>query len=206
MHIEHPPLPRDRAAAPPQRVHAVQSAAARPVRSPSSPAKRVLIAGAGLTGALAVRMLRRQAGMYASLVSYKTRVILFPFERQDEQMCMCMRLIHPLGNAVHITVWEMARGAGGRMSTTRWDDPGGNTLMANMGAQFISCGEDGASLIRELISVGKLRGPLTDTTPHSRCFDITAGYSDYTPVDGTSEVNKVCVMCVCVSVCVCLCL
>ena len=101
-----------------------------------------------------------------------------------------MPLVRPLGNAVHITVWEMARGAGGRMATTRWDDPGGNTLTANMGAQFISCGVDGASLIRELISVGKLRGPLSDTAPHSRCFDVTAGYSDYAPVDGTSAVKQ----------------
>ena len=76
------------------------------------------------------------------------------------------------------------------MSTTRWQDPSGKNLTANIGAQYISCGKDEAGLVSELLASGEIAGPVLDPAPHSRCFGGAAAYSDYSPVRGTSSVCK----------------
>ena len=92
-------------------------------------------------------------------------------------------------NSINVTVWEMARGAGGRMSTTRWqppstqqsssDDKGGrgtsttaalaaapdggmwSELRANTGAQYVSASpRQSASFVDAALRQGLLRGPL----------------------------------------------
>ena len=113
------------------------------------------------------------------------------------------------GVGVHITVWESARGAGGRMSTTRWqrDGRGGRSVevAANTGAQYVSAAEHGpcAPLLGEAMAAGVLAGPLPppQVSPHSRCFECHAGSSggggaapapvrDYAAPRGTSAVVK----------------
>lgn len=51
--------------------------------------------------------------------------------------CAAVQLRRALGNKVSIDVWEKARGAGGRMTTTR-EEINGETVRADVGAQYLS--------------------------------------------------------------------
>lgn len=51
--------------------------------------------------------------------------------------CAAVQVRKALGNTVSIDVWEKARGAGGRMTTTR-QDVGDETVRADVGAQYLS--------------------------------------------------------------------
>eukprot|EP01052_Picozoa_sp_SAG31_P033053 SAG31_NODE_3688_length_3987_cov_2.818930_2_plen_642_part_00 len=63
--------------------------------------------------------------------------------------------------AIEVIVYEMARGAGGRMSTTRWGSP--VETRANTGAQYISAAADGAAadLVQDALAARLLEGPLS---------------------------------------------
>ncbi|KAM9336315.1 renalase isoform 1-T1 [Symphorus nematophorus] len=73
-------------------------------------------------------------------------------------LCACL-LRRELQNKVHIEVWDKARGAGGRMSTSRPPDPSSHS--ADLGAQYITATAAYArshhSLYSELLSSGVLQ-------------------------------------------------
>lgn len=126
--------------------------------SPASPSDaRILVVGAGLTGALTTRLLRRR-------------------------MPLC---------CVHVL--EMARGAGGRMSTARHSaGSGAPSQRANVGAQYVSSAGKGvaADALREASDAGLLRGPLdpAEVCPHLRGFlaDDASERVDFAAPRGTS--------------------
>ena len=63
----------------------------------------------------------------------------------------CFHLRRHLGKNVQIDVADMARGAGGRMSTTRW---GTENIKANTGAQYVSCCSPEAAELLEAVCAG----------------------------------------------------
>jgi predicted NAD/FAD-dependent oxidoreductase len=93
---------------------------------------------------------------------------------------------------LEVHCWEMARGAGGRMSTTRWGGKGKETH-SNTGAQYVSAAADGpaAALVGEAVQAGLLEGPLAndEVVRHSRCF-AGGGKGDFRATRGTSAVVK----------------
>ena len=93
--------------------------------------------------------------------------------------------------SLEIAVWEMARGAGGRMSTTRWGSP--TETRANTGAQYLSAAIDGpaADVLSDAMRAGLIEGPLTaeQVAQHSRCFSAK-GKDDFRATQGTSAVVK----------------
>merc|ERR1740130_1490594 len=60
----------------------------------------------------------------------------------------CYHLRQRCGENVQIDVADMARGAGGRMSTTRWGD---DSIKANTGAQYLSCCSPEATSLLEAV-------------------------------------------------------
>ncbi|XP_066304972.1 renalase-like isoform X2 [Branchiostoma lanceolatum] len=114
---------------------------------------RVLIVGAGLTGAVSACLLRRE-----------------------------------LQKACSIVVWDKARGAGGRMSTSRCpEDP---QCTADLGAQYVSATQDyaqsHASFYDDLLGAGVLR-PLSAPLDGDRSDPST---SHYVAPAGISSVVK----------------
>uniref|UniRef100_A0A3Q1IUD0 Amine oxidase domain-containing protein n=1 Tax=Anabas testudineus TaxID=64144 RepID=A0A3Q1IUD0_ANATE len=73
-------------------------------------------------------------------------------------VCACL-LRRELQNKVHIVVWDKARGAGGRMSTTR--PPDSSSHAADLGAQYITAtaayAQSHHSFYSELLSSGVLQ-------------------------------------------------
>jgi predicted NAD/FAD-dependent oxidoreductase len=132
-------------------------------------ARRVLIVGGGISGALTAHLLKRG----------------------DPEL--------------ELHVWEMARGAGGRMSTTRWGPAGAqDETKANTGAQYVSAAPEGpaAGLVLDAMEAGLLEGPLSagQVARHSRCFSKGGGgggegggknsKDDFRATQGTSAVVK----------------
>ncbi|XP_035669580.1 renalase-like isoform X2 [Branchiostoma floridae] len=114
---------------------------------------RVLIVGAGLTGAVSASLLRRE-----------------------------------LQQACSIVVWDKARGAGGRMSTSRCpEDP---QCTADLGAQYVSATPDyaksHASFYEDLLSAGVLK-PLSTPIEGDRSDPST---NHYVAPAGISSVVK----------------
>ena len=100
------------------------------------------------------------------------------------------------GDKVYIDVADMARGAGGRMSTTRWGSR--EEYRANTGAQYISCFSPDA--IKLLETVCTPRGDSCDVmlerveTPLKRSTHFALQQDDryvhYLPSSGTNSVVK----------------
>merc|ERR1719426_554681 len=69
--------------------------------------------------------------------------------------CTALRLRSKLGKDAGITVWEKARGAGGRMSTNRQDSIG---VRADMGAPYLSLdGQDSdCSAIADMLAKARV--------------------------------------------------
>jgi predicted NAD/FAD-dependent oxidoreductase len=92
----------------------------------------------------------------------------------------------------HMTVIEMARGAGGRASTTRWGNP--IDVRANTGAQYLSTSSANglsAALMQSAVDAGLLVKANDDEVAlHSRCFSTTDDKVDFVATKGTSEVIK----------------
>ena len=97
-------------------------------------------------------------------------------------------LSEKLGKNVQITVWDKARGAGGRMSTSR--SPGNPDCTADLGAQYISTkpevfkGHEG--IYQDLISnklIRKFDG-LVENEHHSE------GVIHYIATEGTASIVK----------------
>ncbi|XP_029383072.1 renalase isoform X2 [Echeneis naucrates] len=102
-------------------------------------------------------------------------------------LCACL-LRRELQVKVHIEVWDKARGAGGRMSTSRPPDPSSHS--ADLGAQYITATaaytRSHHSLYSELLSAGILQ-PLHGLIEGLRQRDDTKDY--VTPL-GTCSVVK----------------
>ncbi|XP_061564757.1 renalase [Cololabis saira] len=102
-------------------------------------------------------------------------------------LCACL-LRRALQNQVHIVVWDKARGAGGRMSTSRPPEPSSHS--ADLGAQYISATaayhQSHHSFYAELLSAGVLR-PLECPVEGLRPRD---GGKDYMTPLGMSSVVK----------------
>ncbi|XP_071808431.1 renalase-like [Asterias amurensis] len=117
---------------------------------------RVLIAGAGATGALCANILRQN-----------------------------------LKNKVELVVWDKARGAGGRMSTSR--SPDNPQCTADLGAQYITVTPDYAkkheSYHQELLTNGLLQ-PLTATIDGARDSHYEQGTVHYVTPQGVSSIVK----------------
>ncbi|XP_027766905.1 renalase-like, partial [Empidonax traillii] len=96
----------------------------------------------------------------------------------------CAALL-PRGARGPAAVWDKARGAGGRMSTTR-----GDLGSADLGAQFVTCDTDLAgprrSFYEELLSHGVLK-PLTAPVEG---MVVREGSCNYVAPQGISSVVK----------------
>ncbi|KAG7218028.1 hypothetical protein INR49_020691 [Caranx melampygus] len=84
-----------------------------------------------------------------------------------------------LQNKVHIVVWDKARGAGGRMSTSRPPDPS-SSHFADLGAQYITAtpayAQSHHRFYSELLSVGLLQpltGPVEGLKQQDNCENFT---------------------------------
>ncbi|XP_053197623.1 renalase [Scomber japonicus] len=102
-------------------------------------------------------------------------------------LCACL-LRRELQSRVHITVWDKARGAGGRMSTSR--PPDSVCQSADLGAQYISTTpayfQSHHSLYSELLSSGVIR-PLDGLIEGLKQRD---GVQDYVTPRGMSSLVK----------------
>ena len=133
----------------------------------SAKSRRVLVVGGGMSGALTAHLLKRDAAAACDGAA-------------------------PL----HVTVWEMARGAGGRMSTTRWGSP--TETRANTGAQYLSAarggprGELAKKLVGDAMRAGLLEGPLAaeQVARHSRCFSEKRGGGESSMDEGGAQEVK----------------
>lgn len=121
---------------------------------------RVLIVGAGLTGALT-----------------------------------CYHIRRALGNRVRIDVADMARGAGGRMSTTRYEGTSG-PVRANTGAQYVSAASrEAENLLARVCANNGVGSCALDrvAAPAPRSTHFSGGdvsYSHWLPREGTNSVVK----------------
>ena len=133
----------------------------------SAKTHRVLVVGGGMSGALTAHLLKRDAAAACDGAA-------------------------PL----HVTVWEMARGAGGRMSTTRWGSP--TETRANTGAQYLSAARGGPrgdlakKLVGDAMRAGLLEGPLAakQVARHSRCFSEKRGGGESSMDEGGGQEGK----------------
>ena len=109
----------------------------------------------------------------------------------------CYHLRRLLKTEVCIDVTDMARGAGGRMSTTRFGDAGSGTR-ANTGAQYVSCcSDDAAALLKNVCADnGSERKCGVDLVPvpERRSTHFLLGpdssYAHLLPHDGTNALVK----------------
>ncbi|XP_050196751.1 renalase isoform X2 [Myiozetetes cayanensis] len=101
----------------------------------------------------------------------------------------CAALL-PRGARGPAAVWDKARGAGGRMSTTRGDLGSADLGSADLGAQFVTCDTDLAgprhSFYEELLSHGVLK-PLTAPVEG---MVVREGSCNYVAPQGISSVVK----------------
>jgi len=92
-------------------------------------------------------------------------------------------------NSVEISIWDKARGTGGRMSTSR--SPLHNKCTADLGAQYISCTpqytESHKIIYEELLQVGILE-PLKQTITNAK--EPEQGTNTYVVPDGMSSLVK----------------
>lgn len=90
-----------------------------------------------------------------------------------------------------IDVADMARGAGGRMSTTRW---GPDSIKANTGAQYVSCYSPEATSLLETVCtadqcpIDRIDAPLKRSTHF--VLQPEASYTHWLPRGGTNTVVK----------------
>ena len=88
--------------------------------------------------------------------------------------------------SARIDVADMARGAGGRMSTTRY---GANAIKANTGAQYLSCfSSEAANLLQTVCSVDRVDSPLRRSTHF--LLQPDEAYSHFLPRGGTNMAVK----------------
>uniref|UniRef100_A0A3P9KJH5 Renalase, FAD-dependent amine oxidase n=1 Tax=Oryzias latipes TaxID=8090 RepID=A0A3P9KJH5_ORYLA len=103
-------------------------------------------------------------------------------------LCACL-LRRELQNKVRVVVWDKARGAGGRMSTSR-PPPDASSHSADLGAQYITAtpayAQSHHSFYTELLSAGVLQ-PLDCPIEGLRQRD---GGQDYVPPRGMSSLVK----------------
>ena len=104
----------------------------------------------------------------------------------------CYHLRNILKKEVHIDMADMARGAGGRMSTTRFGDAG---TRANTGAQYVSCCTPEAAALLTAVcssehecSMDRIEAPERRSTHFKLQPDES--YSHWLPRDGTNAVVK----------------
>ncbi|XP_078422081.1 renalase isoform X1 [Cetorhinus maximus] len=94
-----------------------------------------------------------------------------------------------LSNKLQIVVWDKARGAGGRMSTSR--SPHDSNCMADLGAQYITVtpyyAEKHQSFYEELLSHGILKPLLS---PVEGMVQKEKGICNYVAPQGTSSIVK----------------
>ncbi|MEQ2243362.1 hypothetical protein ILYODFUR_006306 [Ilyodon furcidens] len=102
-------------------------------------------------------------------------------------LCACL-LRRELRSKVQVVVWDKARGAGGRMSTSR--PPDSTSHSADLGAQYITAtpayAQSHSNFYTELLSAGLLR-PLDC---HIEGLQHKEGNKDYVTPLGTSSVVK----------------
>ncbi|XP_074484631.1 renalase [Sebastes fasciatus] len=102
-------------------------------------------------------------------------------------VCACL-LRRELQSRVHIEVWDKARGAGGRMSTSRPPDPSSHS--ADLGAQYITAtsayAQSHHNVYSELLSAGVLQ-PLTSPVEGLKHRD---GNTDYMTPLGIGSLVK----------------
>lgn len=98
------------------------------------------------------------------------------------------------GKAVRIDVADMARGAGGRMSTTRW---GADSIKANTGAQYVSCCSPEATALLQAVCASNGAGEclldrVDDPVKRSTHFVLQPdeAYTHWLPRGGTNTVVK----------------
>ncbi|EFX70880.1 hypothetical protein DAPPUDRAFT_327763 [Daphnia pulex] len=94
-----------------------------------------------------------------------------------------------INDQVQLSIWEKARGAGGRMSTSR--SPHNQLCAADLGAQYITCtphyGKEHSKYYQELLSVGILE-PLKLNI--NNCHEHEAGTKHYISPNGMSSLVK----------------
>ena len=104
----------------------------------------------------------------------------------------CYHLRNILKKEVRIDMSDMARGAGGRMSTTRFGD---NGTRANTGAQYVSCcSPEAATLLASVCSLEQACGMDRIEAPERRSthfnLQTDGSYAHWLPHDGTNAVVK----------------
>lgn len=104
----------------------------------------------------------------------------------------CYHLRQRCGLSLRIDVADMARGAGGRMSTTRW---GNDDIRANTGAQYLSCCSEEASALLQTVCgssgscpIDLVEEPLERSTHF--VLQPEAAYSHWLPRGGTNTAVK----------------
>eukprot|EP00937_MAST-01D_sp_MAST-1D-sp2_P006927 g6927.t1 len=108
----------------------------------------------------------------------------------------CYHLRKALCDRVCIDCADMARGAGGRMSTTRYEGKHGRSVRANTGAQYVSAASrDAAELLANIcVSNGASACALDRVAapaPRSTHFrGDNAAYAHWLPREGTNGVVK----------------
>ena len=103
--------------------------------------------------------------------------------------------ISSMGDGLRLEFADMARGAGGRMSTTRWGNP---EVRANTGAQYISCCSNETATLLENVcaqSGGETSCPIERVAkPNKRSTHFllkpNEAYSHWLPRYGTNRVVK----------------
>ena len=104
-----------------------------------------------LAAAVSPRRVRRMGD--AAAASARPRVLIVGSGLTGSLTCYHLR--QRCGGAVRIDVADMARGAGGRMSTTRW---GADSIRANTGAQYVSCcSPEAAALLEAVCAPSKVK-------------------------------------------------
>merc|ERR1711965_390409 len=133
--------------------------------------------------------------MSAHLAAATDRVLIVGAGHSGSLTCFHLR--RALRERVRIDVADMARGAGGRMSTTRYEgDKAGGSVRANTGAQYVSAASrDAADLLEAVCASNGVAAcaleKIADPAPRALHFrDDGAAYEHWLPRDGTNGVVK----------------